>query len=458
MFDLPHNLEGEQAVLGGLIHSHMKTANSMTVLERLSSDDFFEPLNQTIFEIIEDLFKSNRLVDSASVSSRLKDERSKSYLATVIRNNVSHEYVNVYATMVEEAATERRMVEACRLAANTVASGEGTHAERMDAAESKFSDINRESEDYLIDSRTLAPGFVEEIDRRFNSTGDVVGLSTGFTDLDQKLGGLRGGQMIVVAGAAKMGKTTLALNIAQAILREKKTGLFFSMEMSAKELFERRVAYEGGIDSNLMRVGFKNDVQGENWNKFNAGVISARDQHLIVDDTPALHINQIKTRARIAKKKHGIEFIVVDYIGLARGDGESQNIRVQNVSQGIKALAKELDLPILALAQLNRSGQEGRPKTTSLRDSGSIEQDADCVMFIYRDEVYNENTSQKGVAEVIIAAQRSGETGTVYLQSDLKSYRFRNLSEIEIQRITEARANEHNQAKPKKSMYGANAS
>jgi replicative DNA helicase len=457
MFDLPYNIEGEQALIASFVHSHMKTVGAMTALERLSADDFFEPLNQKIFQIIADLFSANRLVDTASVGSYLQKESEKEYFTQVYKNNLSHQNIGYYLKMVEEAATERRMIEACRMAANTISDGKGTHADRMNEAESKFSDINRESEDYLIDSRELTDGFVDEIETRFKSTGEVVGLSTGFSDLDDMLGGLRGGQMIVVAGAAKMGKTTLALNFSQSILRSGKYGLFFSMEMSAQELFERRVAYEGGIDSNMMRVGFKNDSNSENWNKFNAGLLSVKEQALIVDDTPALHINQIKTRARIAKKKYGIDFIVVDYIGLARGDGESQNIRVQNVSQGIKALAKELDVPIIALAQLNRSGQEGRPKTTSLRDSGSIEQDADCVMFIYRDEVYNENTAHKGVAEVIVAAQRSGKTGTAYLQSDLKSYRFRNLAVGELERIERSIEEAKNQQKPKPSRFGKGA-
>jgi len=419
---LPHNAEAEQEVLVGLMVGKPGSLAVIESLEMLEVDDFFEPAHGEIFEVIRQLADAGRVADSVAVANVLPARTG--YIGEMV-SNCSGVNVKVYAGIVKQKSLERKLIAMLEDGLSLMQT-QSPHEEKIQQLGEVVKLDIAEQGDWLVDSREIAERFVEEIDVRFNSAGDIVGLSTGITLLDKKLGGLRGGQLITIGGATKMGKTALALNFTQAFLNQGKAGLFFSLEMSSEELFERRVAYEGRLDSNLLRVGLKGSKDQGDWSKLNHGVSKVKQQKLFVDETPSLHINQIKTRARIAHRKHQIDFLVVDYIGLATGDGDRADLQMGSITKGLKHLAKELDIPVIALAQLRKDSQVSRPTIQDIYGSAAIAQDSDAVLLIYRDEAHNEKSPLQGIAEINVAVQRSGKTGTVPVVANMSCYRFDN--------------------------------
>lgn len=444
MIEMPHSQQAEQEVLGGLIKDECRSLKSLETLERLKADDFHIPPHSAIFDVISKKANEGTAVDPVAIAERLPDY--KAYIVDLYANSIGSN-IEFYASVVKEKSKERRLIRMMREALD-VLSTNTPHQEKIEAVGKLIDFEDAEESCFLIDSRDMAANFVSEIDARFNSEESIIGLTTGLEKLDDMLGGIRGGQLITIGGGTKMGKTTLAINFCQAALEQGKCGLFFSMEMAEQELFERRVSYEGRLDSNQLRLGLKNSKDPGDWTKLNHGVSVVKGQPLYVDQSPALHINQIKTRARIAKRKHDIDFIVVDYIGLAKGDGDREDIKIGSITKGLKEIAKDLDVPVIALAQLKKGEQTQRPTIDDLYGSGAISQDSDAVLLIYRDEAVNEQSQLKGIAEIIVAVQRSGGTGTVPVASNMSCFRFDNPDQSVYQTYSNARSAEAN--KPKK--------
>ena len=419
---LPHSLDSEQAVIGALVIDEAKSINSLEVLESLKPEDFYSKVNAAIFELIAQRSHEDLPLDIVSLVSAFGGGRET--IPEIVKQTPGAKNIKHYAQVVKQKAKERGMIRALNDGVSLLF-GNMPHEDKLAEVNKVISVGDTEDSAYLIDAKTTAVGYVDLIQERFKSDGSLVGITTGFEKLDEMLGGLRGGQLITVGGGTKMGKTTLAINFCQAALEQGKKGLFFSLEMSNQELFERRVAYEGRLDSNLLRTGMKT-AQQHDWHKFNLGVGKVSDQNLFVDETAALHINQVKARARIAKRKHEIDFIVVDYIGLVKGDGDREDIKIGSITKGLKEIAKELDVPVIALAQLKKGEQTKRPTIDDIYGSGAISQDSDCVVLIYRDDAHNETSPIKGIGEIIVAVQRSGSTGTVPVVSNISSYRFDN--------------------------------
>jgi replicative DNA helicase len=319
-----------------------------------------------------------------------------------------------YATIVRERAIERRLLDAAD-EISVLARATGPVAERMDRAQQLVMGLAEQSisrEPQPIGR--LLPAFVDEMDRRMSSDGALNGLSTSLRDLDKKLHGLQGGSLIIVAGRPSMGKTSLALQIAEHnSLQAGQSVAVFSMEMGSQQLVEKLVSSVGRIDLENIRRG---KLNREEMDRFTSVMARLAETKLVIDDTPALTVSEVRARCRGIRRRHGLGLVVVDYLQLMSAEGEHRAEEVSAISRGLKALAKELEVPVIALSQLNRGLEQRadkRPVMSDLRESGAIEQDADVIIFIYRDEVYNAATHDVGIAELIIAKQRMGPIGMV---------------------------------------------
>lgn len=421
----PYSEDAEHSVLGAVFLS----ANSLCLIDdMIEPQDFFRAQNQQIFQAMLDLQADNHPVDVITVSNRLRDTGSEvgmAEIAEIAGSCPSASNVRSYAAVVHSRSVQRKLILAAGEIADIGFSGEGLAQERIDKAQSLLSGIESGGAESSEQINDALREFLTEIEWRSKNEGVMRGLPTGFKELDQRYGGLEVGQLVVLAARPAMGKTTLAMNIAENVaLKSSKGVLFFSMEMPRPELIRRLVASQGGLAQRLLQNG---GLKDDDWAKLTGGFTRLKDAPIYIDDSPALHINQIRTRARIRARQSGLGLIVVDYLQLATSNGKSREERIGDVSRGLKALAKELEIPIIALSQLNRECDKRvnkRPVLSDLRDSGALEQDADIVSFLYRDEVYNEDSQHKGVAEIITAKQRNGPTGVDYLAARLAISRF----------------------------------
>ena len=434
----PHSIEAEQSVLGGLLLS----ADAWdAVAEAVADSDFYRPDHRLIFRQIAKLAEAAEPVDVITVADKLEARGELAsagglpYLAELAQNTPSASNIRAYAQVVSERASLRKLIEAAQEIAESGFSPEGrTPDELIDEAERRIMQISEQGPKAGGPQgvNPLLETAIGRIETLFNSDGDITGLTTGFTDLDGMTSGLQPSDLVIVAGRPSMGKTSFAMNLVEnAVLSQEKPILGFSMEMPADSLIIRMLSSVGRIDQTRIRNG---KLEQEDWPKLSTAVNKLKDVPLFIDDTAALTPTEIRSRARRMAREHGpLGMIMVDYLQLMQiaGSSEGRTAEISEIPRSLKAIAKEFQCPMVALSQLNRSLEQRpnkRPVNSDLRESGAIEQDADVIMFIYRDEVYNEESPDKGVAEIIIGKQRNGPIGICRLAFIGQYTRFENLA------------------------------
>ena len=434
----PHSIEAEQAVLGGLI---LNNAAWDTVSEQVVSDNFYRRDHRLIFLQIARLAEAGGPVDVVTLGESLNQEGvleeagGMAYLYELEQNTPSASNIRAYANVVRERATLRNLIQTAQDIADSGFNPQGRESvELIDEAERRIMAVSEQvpKAGGPQPVEPLLKEVVKRIEELSESDSDITGLSTGYLELDRMTSGLQRADMIVVAGRPGMGKTSLAMNLVEhAVLQMEKTVLVFSMEMSATQLILRLLASVGRIDQTRIRSG---QLDHDDWARLSSAMERLKDVPLYIDDTPALNPTEVRSRARRLLREHGeLGLIMVDYLQLMRvsGNSEGRVAEISEISRNLKAIAKEFDCPVLAVAQLNRALEQRpnrRPVNSDLRDSGAIEQDADVIMFIYRDEFYNEDSPDKGVAEIIFGKQRNGPTGIRKLAFNGKYTRFDNLA------------------------------
>ena len=435
---LPHSIEAEQSVLGGLLLSDDAWD---LVAELLTFRDFYRPSHQLIYLHMGKLADATEPIDAVTVadalnaSGQLENAGGFGYLPGLAKDTPRAANIRAYAAVVRDRSALRHLIQAAQDIAETGFNPEGRSSDALiDEAERKIMQITEQGPKAggPLDVNPLLSRAVDRIDELYNSGGEITGLSTGYTELDGMTSGLQRSDLIIVAGRPSMGKTSFAMNLVEhAVLNQDKPILVFSMEMPADQLIVRMLSSLGRIDQTRIRNG---KLEQEDWPKLSAAVAKLKDTPLYIDDTPALTPTEIRSRARrVAREAGGLGMIMVDYLQLMRvaGFSEGRTAEISEISRNMKAVAKEFDCPMVALSQLNRALEQRpnkRPVNSDLRESGAIEQDADVIMFIYRDEVYNEDSPDKGVAEIIIGKQRNGPIGTCRLAFIGPFTRFENLA------------------------------
>jgi replicative DNA helicase len=422
--ELPVSVEAEQSVLGALLLDN----DALDRIGKLQSQHFFRYDHRIIFETIQKLIVSNRnadvitVLESLQASGHAETIGGLPYLNSLASNAPGAAGIVRWADIVVDRWKLRGIIAAADEIADMAFHREGRTVEQIiDAAQAKFEPLaaTRATEPQLIGS--YLQEIVDRIDAQYHgSATDSKTMSTGLRDLDSKLGGgMRAGQLIIVAARPAMGKTAIALGVAESVALTGDSSLFFSQEMQGVELCARALSRSSGLPLDKVLDGgkFDRNAASADWTNLTRGVQHVSELNLTVDDRGGVSLQEIRSQARLAKRRNGLGLIVIDYLGLmADGEGNTRNEKVGANSRGLKALAKEMGVPIVLLAQLNRKLEERsnkRPVLSDLRDSGEIEQDADVVLFLYRDEVYNPDTMDKGIAEINIAKQRNGPIGTV---------------------------------------------
>ncbi|MDG2048501.1 MAG: replicative DNA helicase [Halioglobus sp.] len=434
----PHSLEAEQSVLGGLL---LSADGWDAVAELVSDGDFYRLGHRLIFRQIAQLAEAAEPVDVITVADKLqaRDELDAAggltYLAELAQNTPSASNIRAYAQVVRERASLRKLIEAAQDIAESGFNPDGRKSDELiDEAERRIMQIGEDGpkDGAPKDINPLLQTALARIEELFQSGGAITGISTGFIELDNMTSGLQESDLVIVAGRPSMGKTAFAMNLVEhAVLNQTKPILVFSMEMPADSLIIRMLSSTGRIDQSRLRNG---KLEQEDWPKLSAAVTKLKDVPLYIDDTPALTPTEIRSRARRVAREHGgLGMIMVDYLQLMQvaGSSDGRTAEISEISRSLKAIAKEFKVPMVALSQLNRSLEQRpnkRPVNSDLRESGAIEQDADVIMFIYRDEVYHEESEEKGIAEIIIGKQRNGPIGICRLAFLGQYTRFENLA------------------------------
>jgi len=436
----PHSVEAEQSLLGGLLIDNTAWDRLGGVL---TDKDFYRPEHALIYKVIQRLVGDNHPADVITVHDAIKSEQggdlvSVDYLNSLAQNTPSAANIKGYGDIVRDRSILRRLIEVSDNIVNSAFVPEGRSVRTLlDEAESRILQIGEEGSrkaDYL-EIEPLLRTVVARIDELYNRQGgsDITGIATGFIDLDKQTSGLQKGDLVIVAGRPSMGKTALALNIAENVaLSEGLPVVIFSMEMSGEQLASRLLGSVGRVDQSRMRTG---KLQDDEWPRVTDAIARLSNTQILIDETGALSSLELRARARRIARNFGgtLGLVVIDYLQLMSGSGsENRATEISEISRSLKSLAKELQCPVLALSQLNRGLEQRpnkRPIMSDLRESGAIEQDADVIMFIYRDEVYHpDTTTDKGMAEIIIGKQRNGPIGTVRLSWQGPYTKFDNLA------------------------------
>ncbi len=423
----PQNVEAEQAVLGSVI---IERDALTTVSERLSSEDFYRPAHQKIYEAITQLNESGEPVDLVTLTAWLQKKKwledvgGVTYIANLASSVPSAANVEYYASLVEEKSLLRRLIRAATQIATSGYAGDEEASELIGDAEKRILEISqRQGKGAFIPIKDVLMETFERIEFLHNHKGGVTGIPTGYGDLDKMTSGLQRSDLIILAARPSVGKTAFALNLAQNVAaRAGKTVAIFSLEMAASQLVQRMICAEANLDANKMRTGMFDD---EDWRKLTMAISTLSQAPIYIDDTAGITVTDIRSKCRRLKIEHGLGLIVIDYLQLIHGRGkENRQQEISEISRTLKMIARELDVPVIALSQLSRaveSRQDKRPMLSDIRESGSIEQDADIVAFLYRDDYYDAESEKKNIVEVIIGKQRNGPTGTVELVF-LKNY------------------------------------
>ncbi|WP_455380250.1 replicative DNA helicase [Acidihalobacter prosperus] len=432
----PHSIEAEQAVLGGLM---LDNASWDQVADRINEQDFYRYDHRLIFQSIERLVSVNQPIDVVTLSEvmerngDLEQAGGMAYLGVLARDTPSAANIRTYADIVRERSILKQLISVGTRVADSAFNPEGRDSrDLLDEAEKAVFEIAekgvRGREGFTSIKNLLRPT-LDRIEQLHERQDAVTGVATGYGEIDERTSGFQPGDLVIVAGRPSMGKTTFAMNIAEyAAVKHQIPVAIFSMEMPGDQLTMRMLSSLGRIDQHHLRTG---RLEEQDWPRLTSAVQMLNDVPLFIDDTPALTPTELRARARRLKREHGLGLIVIDYLQLMQVPGTRENraTEISEISRSLKAVAKELEVPVVALSQLNRSLEQRpnkRPVMSDLRESGAIEQDADLIAFIYRDEVYNEDSPDKGTAEIIIAKQRNGPIGTARLTFLGQYTRFEN--------------------------------
>ena len=438
----PHSIDAEQAVLGGLMLDERAWER---IADKLYEEDFYRKDHRLIYRAIGDLANKNMPCDAVTLGEWFESKGiaelvgGSSYVLQLANSTPSAANITAYAEIVREKSVLRQLIDA-----GTEITGDGfqpegrSSQEILENAEQKvfrIAESGARGRKGFVAMRAAVKEAFQILHQRYESKGSVTGLATGFADLDDLTAGLQPSDLIIVAARPSMGKTALAVNMAEhAALKTRKAVAIFSMEMSASQLAFRLISSLGRINQQHLRTG---DIQEEEWPRVTSAITLLSDAKIFIDDTPALSPGELRARARRLKREHDLGLIVIDYLQLMAVPGNKENraTEISEISRGLKALAKELNIPVIALSQLNRSLEQRtdkRPVMADLRESGAIEQDADVIIFIYRDEYYNQDSADKGQAEIIIGKQRNGPTGTIKLTFLGQYTKFENYSSADV--------------------------
>ncbi|MDD4084644.1 MAG: replicative DNA helicase [Acholeplasmataceae bacterium] len=433
----PQNIEAEQAVLGAMMIDREAISKAT---ELLRDNDFYRQDHRAVFQVIVDLFNSNQAVDMVTVTEALKKAGKLedvggiqfiTYLANAVPTAAN---VSYHAKIVEEKSLLRQLISVSTQIAGSGYEGSEDVNTLLDNAERMILGVSERKI-----SRDFAPikevvmSAVDRIDELYNKKGGITGLATGFIDFDHLTSGLQPSDLILIAARPSMGKTALVLNMAQNIaIREKKAVAFFSLEMSKEQLVQRMLCSEASIDSSRLRIG---ELEDKDWEKLIWAADGLSQAQIFIDDTPGITVMEMRAKARRLKVEHDLQLVVIDYLQLMQGSGkknsENRQQELSDISRSLKALARELNVPVVALSQLSRSvesRQSKRPMLSDLRESGALEQDADLVGFLYREDYYDRDTENKNITELIIAKHRNGPVDTVKLFFHKQFTRFANLA------------------------------
>jgi len=419
----PHDIEAEQAVLGSMLTDKDAVIAAM---ETLKPDSFYREDDKAIYEAMQNLYNRAEPIDLITLKneletmSKLDQVGGLEYLANLPEKAPTSANVQKYISIVEEKSMLRNLIKTANELIDLGYSQTEDVEDIMDHAEKKIFDImqNKNQKGYSPIKDVLVDSFTK-LEELYNRKQHITGVPTGFTDLDYRTAGLHGSELILLAARPAMGKTAFVLNIAANAALRGKTGVaIFSLEMSKDQLVNRMLCSEAMVDSNKMRTG---KLEEDDWTKLASAIGPLSESDIYIDDTPGITVMEIRTKCRKLKLEKNIGLVVIDYLQLITGNskkGGSREQEISEISRSLKILAKELNVPVIALSQLSRAVEQRpdhRPMLSDLRESGAIEQDADIVMFLYRDDVYNKESEKKDIAEVIIAKQRGGSTGTVDL-------------------------------------------
>jgi len=431
---MPNSLEAEQSVIGSMI---MDRDAIVTATEMLHKDDFYHQQYGILFEAMSELFMKNLPVDLVTLQNKLKEKdvpdeiSSLEFVRDLLNAVPTSANIKYYANIVAENAVKRRLIRTMESIENECYAGKESLESVLAKTETDvFKILNSRSGGDFVPIRQVVMNALEKIEKASKQSGTVTGIPTGFIDLDYRTAGLQPSDLILVAARPSMGKTAFVLNIAQYVaFHEAKSVAIFSLEMSKEQLVNRLFSLESRVDAQALRTGNLSDAD---WEKLVEGAGIIGDSKLIIDDTPGISINELRSKCRKYKLEQGLDIIIIDYLQLMTGSGrtESRQQEISDISRSLKALARELSVPVVALSQLSRAVEQRpdhRPMMSDLRESGAIEQDADVVMFIYRDDYYNKETELKGISEIIIAKQRNGPIGTVNLAWLPEYTKFANL-------------------------------
>lgn len=434
---LPHSLEAEQSVLGAMLLDKEAVAAALDIV---SADDFYSRQYSVVFECMEELFNEGKPVDMITVQEKLKGKDVPPEVADIefIRGIFEYEptsaNVKSYARIVHEKAVKRRLIKTNEEIMNRCYSdAEETDALLSDTEEKIFRVLESRGAAEFRPIDEITVNVMERIQAAYMNGGAVAGIPTGFIDLDQKTAGLQPSDLVLIAARPSMGKTAFVLNLVEhAALKKGLKCMIFSLEMSAEQLVNRLLSMESGIDAQKMRTG---NLVGTDFEQLlEAAVRVSEASNLVIHDTPGISVAELRSRCRKQKLEHGLDMVIIDYLQLMSGSGGKNDNRQQEISEisrNLKALAREIKAPVVALSQLSRACEQRpdhRPMLSDLRESGAIEQDADVVMFLYRDDYYNKDTEHPNEAEVIIAKQRNGPIGTVTLLWKPDTTRFVNMA------------------------------
>ncbi len=419
---LPHSTEAEQSVIGSML---MDKDAIVIASEILNKDDFYENQYGIIFDAMVDLYNNAKPVDPVTLQNHLRELNvpeeisSMEFVKDLLEIVPTSANVKYYAKIVSDKAVLRRLIKTNDEINNACYNPtEATEDILADTEKRIFEIVQRSSNEEYVPIKKVVVNALESISKVAQNRGNVTGIATGFTDLDYKTAGLQPSDLILIAARPSMGKTAFVLNVAQHIcFKLNKCAAIFSLEMSKEQLVNRLLALESQVDAQNIRTGSMSDAD---WDSLIEGAGNIAKSNLIIDDTPGISIGALRSKCRKFKQECGLSVIIIDYLQLMTGNGhsESRQNEISEISRSLKALARELHVPVIALSQLSRAVEkrdDHRPMLSDLRESGAIEQDADVVMFLYRDDYYNKESEKKGISEVIIAKQRNGPIGTVEL-------------------------------------------
>lgn len=431
---LPHSLEAEQSVIGSMI---MDREAIVVASELITGEDFYNRQYGVLFETMVELNDAGSPVDLVTLQNRLREKdvppevSSLEFVRELITVVPTSANIKYYANIVAEKAMLRRLIRLNEEIANTCYAEKESLEYILDDTEKKvFQLLQKRSTDDYVPIRQVVMNALDKIEIASKNKGNVTGVPTGFIDLDYRTAGMQPSDLILIAARPSMGKTALALNIAQYVAFKKNLPVaIFSLEMSKEQLVNRMFSLESSVDAQKLRTGQLNDQEWERLIE-SAGIIGK--SNLIIDDTPGISVAELRSKCRKYKLEQNLSMIIIDYLQLMTGSGrtDSRQQEISDISRSLKAIARELNVPLIALSQLSRAVEQRpdhRPMLSDLRESGAIEQDADVVMFIYRDDYYNHDTDKKGISEIIIAKQRNGPIGTVELAWLPEYTRFANL-------------------------------